>query len=122
MAIAYMQVAFSNVETTESYMGQDTGRYSVKGTLDEENAEALSSQGVKLSEYEGAAQRKFTTQYKVRVIDAEGNPFQGEIPRGSKIKISYKAGDAHPVHGTPTYLNAIRVLEVAEDTGYDDEL
>ena len=122
MSIAYMQVAFSNLEATESYMGQDTGRYSIVGTLDDENAESLSSQGVKLKVYEGAAQRKFASKFKVRVIDAEGNPFIGEIPRGSKIKLSYKTGDAHPVHGTPTYLNAIRVLELAEDTAFDDEL
>jgi hypothetical protein len=24
-------------------------------------------------------------------------------------------GDAHPVHGVPTYLNAVRVLELADD-------
>ena len=122
MSIAYMQVAFSNLETTESYMGQDTGRYSVVGTLDDENAEMLAGQGVKLRDYEGTAQRKFASKFRVKVIDKDGNPFIGEIPRGSKIKLRYKTGDAHPVHGTPTYLNAIRVLEVAEDSNVDDEL
>jgi len=36
------------------------------------------------------------------------------LTRGSKVKILYAEGKPHPVHGTPTYLNKVRVIEVAE--------
>ena len=56
----------------------------------------------------------------VPVMDAEGNPFKGRIGRGSKVRIMYAEGQPHPVHGTSTYLNKIKVLEVAEQEGGED--
>jgi hypothetical protein len=123
MAVAEMKVAFSNLRETETYQGQDTGRFTLTGTLDDATAEMLSAQGVKIKEYENMAQRKFASKFPVKIIDANDNPFTGDIPRGSTVRISYKTGPAHPVHGTPTYLNAVRVLELAEDaSGIDAEL
>ena len=122
MAVLTGKAAFVNLTETEQYQGQDTGRYTLTVTLDDDAAQMLSSQGVKLRDYEGKAQRKFSSKYPVRVIDAEDNPFIGPITRGSTIRLSYKTGPAHPVHGTPTYLNAVRVLELADDAGIDDEL
>ena len=122
MAVLTGKAAFINLTETEQYQGQDTGRYTLTVTLDDDSAQMLSSQGVKLRDYEGKAQRKFSSKYPVRVIDAEDNPFIGPITRGSTIRLSYKTGPAHPVHGTPTYLNAVRVLELADDAGIDDEL
>lgn len=122
MAVLTGKAAFVNLTETEQYQGQDTGRYTLTVTLDDDSAQMLSSQGVKLRDYEGKAQRKFSSKYPVRVIDAEDNPFIGSITRGSTIRLSYKTGPAHPVHGTPTYLNAVRVLELADDAGIDDEL
>ena len=114
--------AFINLDEHEVFQGQSTGRYTLTVTLDDDAAQMLSSQGVKLRDYEGKAQRKFSSKYPVRVIDAEDNPFIGPITRGSTIRLSYKTGPAHPVHGTPTYLNAVRVVELADDASIDDEL
>jgi len=122
MAVLTGKAAFVNLTETEQYQGQDTGRYTLTVTLDDDAAQMLSSQGVKLRDYEGTAQRKFSSKYPVKVIDAEDNPFIGPVTRGSTIRLSYKTGPAHPVHGTPTYLNAVRVLELADDAGIDDEL
>ena len=39
------------------------------------------------------------------------------------MRLSYKTATPHPVHGTPTYLNAVRVVEAAEDSsGIDADL
>lgn len=122
MAVLTGKAAFINLTETEQYQGQDTGRYTLTVTLDEDTAQMLSSQGVKLRDYEGTAQRKFSSKYPVKIIDAEDNPFIGPVTRGSTIRLSYKTGPAHPVHGTPTYLNAVRVVELADDAGIDDEL
>ena len=122
MAVLTGKAAFVNLTETEQYQGQDTGRYTLTVTLDSDAAQMLSQQGVKLRDYEGTAQRKFSSKYPVKVIDAEDNPFIGPVTRGSTIRLSYKTGPAHPVHGTPTYLNAVRVVELADDASIDDEL
>jgi len=122
MTVITGKAAFINLTETEQYQGQDTGRYTLTVTLDDDAAQMLSQQGVKLRDYEGTAQRKFSSKYPVKIIDAEDNPFIGPVTRGSTIRLSYKTGPAHPVHGTPTYLNAVRVLELADDAGIDDEL
>lgn len=115
MSIATGTVAFYNLDEHEVYNGQSTGKYSLTLTLDDSTAEELSGFGVKLREYEGNKQRKFASKYPVSVIDKEDNPFQGPIPRGSLVKVLWKAGNPHPVHGVPPYLLKVRVLEEAED-------
>ena len=122
MAVLTGKAAFVNLTETEQYQGHDTGRYTLTVTLDNDAAQMLSEQGVKLRDYEGVSQRKFSSKYPVKVIDAEDNPFIGPVTRGSTIRLSYKTGPAHPVHGTPTYLNAVRVVELADDASIDDEL
>lgn len=111
-------VAFSNLTTPEMYQGQSTGKYSI--VLQLEDITELRNQGVKVKEYEGKPQRKFTSKFELRpeqVVDTEGNPVHGEIPRGSKVRLQYSLGkQPHPVHGVSPYLNAIRVLEVAQRT------
>ena len=109
-------VAFSNVTKHESYMGQSTNSYTVTVTLNDSEAKKLAEKGVKLKDYEGTMQRKFRSKYDIRVVDTEDGVFTGEIPRGSKVRLSVKLGDEHPVHGVGTYVSAIRVLEAAEDT------
>jgi hypothetical protein len=114
-------VAFSSVTKHDSYMGQSTGKYTITVTLPTEGAEKLSSAGVKVKEYEGTPQRKFSSGFAVKVVDAENSPFDQEIPRGSLVRIKYKLGNEHPVHGVSTYLEAVRVLEVADFDGQQDE-
>ena len=107
-------VDFSNVTQHDVYNGQSTGAYSLTITMSEEDASALSADGVKIKEYEGAKQRKFKSKYDIVRVDSDGNRFEGEIPYNSKVRLKYKSGPAHPVHGTPTYLEAVKVLELPE--------
>jgi hypothetical protein len=107
-------IAFAELEATEIYNGQDTGKYSVVLSLDDSDANGLADMGVKLREYEGVKQRKFSSKFDVPLFDSEGAEFNGRVTRGSKVRVQYKLGNAHPVHGTSTYLNKIKVLELAE--------
>jgi len=123
MAVVSGKVAFAHLDSTEIFNGQDTGKYTLTITLDDENAELLAKQGVKLKDYQDSKQRKFRTKFNVKVIDANDQPFVGNIPRGSTVRLSYKTAAPDPINGTPTYLNAVRVLEVAEDSsGIDADL
>jgi len=114
-------VNFSNLTQHDVYMGQTTGKYTMTITMSEDDAESLSSRGVKIKDYEGAKQRKFSSKFDVKVVDAEGNPFNGEVPYNSKVRLKYKVGPAHPVHGLSTYLEAVKVLEVADMSDDDGE-
>ena len=112
---------FSKLTETDVYNGQDTGKYSVTITMSEDDASALSAQDVKIKDYQGNKQRKFTSKFDVLVMDIDGNKYSGEVPYNSKVRLKYKTGNPHPVHGTPTYLEAIKVLEEAEMLeGVDD--
>ena len=107
-------VNFSNITQHDVFNGQSTGAYSMTITMSEDDASTLSSQGVKIKDYEGNKQRKFKSKYDILTVDAEGNKYNGEVPYNSRVRLKYKTGPAHPVHGTPTYLEAVKVLEEAE--------
>ena len=107
-------VNFSNVTKHDVYNGQDTGTFSMTITMSEDDAATLASQGVKIKDYEGNKQRKFKSKYAIGLYDAEGNVYTGEVPYNSRVRLKYKTGPAHPVHGTPVYLEAVKVLEEAE--------
>lgn len=113
-------VNFSNVTQHDVFNGQDTGAYSMTITLSEDDAATLAAQGVKIKDYQGAKQRKFKSKYEIKRLDAEGNKYNGEVPYNSKVRLRYKLGNPHPVHGVATYLEAVRVLEEAEITMDDD--
>lgn len=49
--------AFVNLTETDKYNGQDTGKYSLTLTMDDEEAVALENMGIKLKEYQGKAHR-----------------------------------------------------------------
>ena len=57
MALIEGTAAFSNLVETEVYNGQDTGKYSLTITVDEDSAGMLQKSGVKLRTYEGQSQR-----------------------------------------------------------------
>ena len=107
-------VNFSNVTKTDVYNGQDTGTYSMTITMSEDDAATLAAQGVKIKDYQGNKQRKFKSKYEIKVFDDEGTPYTGEVPYNSKVRLKYKLGQPHPVHGVSTYLEAVKVLEEAE--------
>ena len=110
-------VAFSNLEEHEVFDGQSTGRYSLVINMEPKEASVLEDMGVKLKEYDGKAQRKFRSKYKVEVLDLDNNPVQGEIPYGSKVRVLWVDGPKHPQHGIGTYANKVRVVEFAEHSG-----
>lgn len=116
MSVAIGTVAFESLRKTDVFNGMDTGKYNVTLTLDDDSAEQLESEGVKLKEYEGTKQRKFTSKFMVETFDADGGPFDGKVTRGSKVKVLYSLGKPHPVHGVAPYMVKLKVLELAEDT------
>jgi len=107
-------VNFINLTQHDVFNGQDTGQYSMTITMAEDDAASLSAMGVKIKDYQGNKQRKFKSKYDVKTFDAEGNVYSGEIPYNSRVRLKYKLGPAHPVHGVSTYLEAVKVLEEAE--------
>lgn len=88
-------------------------------TLSEDDAAELAANGVKIKDYQGNKQRKFKSKYEIKVFDAEGTPYTGEVPYNSTVRLKYKLGQPHPVHGVATYLEAVKVLEEAEMTTVD---
>ena len=109
-------VNFSNVTEHDVYNGQSTGAYTLTITMSEDDADVLADQGVKIKDYQGNKQRKFKSKYEIKRFDADGNAYIGEIPFNSKVRLQYKLGPAHPVHGVPAYLEKVKVLEEAEMT------
>ena len=107
-------VNFSKLTEHDVYNGQDTGAYSITITMSEDDASTLAANGVKIKDYQGNKQRKFKSKYDIKVFDADGNPYNGEVPYNSTVRLKYKTGPAHPVHGVSTYLEAVKVLEEAE--------
>ena len=110
---------FSHLTKFEEYKGKSTERYALTITLDDDVADELSANGVKIKEHDGKKQRKFTSQFEVRVVDNAGQPFEGEIPYNSSVKVAFKYGNAGE-HGVPTYLNAVQVVE-ASNSGLPPE-
>lgn len=107
-------VNFSNLTAHDVFNGQSTGAYSMTITLSEEDAAELAANGVKIKDYQGNKQRKFKSKYEIKRFDADGNPYTGEVPYNSTVRLKYKLGQPHPVHGVATYLEAVKVLEEAE--------
>lgn len=114
--VATGKVAFESLYQTDVFNGMDTGKYNIVLTLDDESKAQLENQGVKLKEYEGKFQRKFTSKYPVQVFDAAGLEFTDAVTRGSEVRVKYSLGKPHPAHGTTAYLTAVKVMELAEDT------
>jgi hypothetical protein len=112
-------VNFSNVTQYDEYEGQSTGSFNLTITMSEEDASSLAGHGVKIKDYNGNKQRKFKSKFAVKRFDADGNTYDGEIPFNSKVRIVYKRGPEHPVHGVPVYLEKVKVLEEAENLDDD---
>ena len=120
--IAEGTVAFQSLREHDSWQGQSTGKYTVTLSLPEDVAETLQNNGVKLKDYEGTAQRKFVSQYDVPIFNEDGSTFEGDVTRGSHVRIVYSFGKPHPVQGTSTYLDRVKVLQLADfEGGYTPE-
>jgi len=120
-------VAFSKLTEHDVYNGKSTGAYSLTITMEPNEAAKLEDMGVKVKEYQKDAesgvklQRKFRSQFHVPVVDLDGHPVQGEIPFGSVVRVLWTSGDMSPEHGLSTYLNKVRLVEVAENEGAEPE-
>ena len=115
-------VAFSNLSETERYNGQDTGKYSIVITMEQEEADKLTAEGITVKEYKNQPQRKFVTKFpQFSVLDADGNPVPKEIPYGSKVKILWNKSNPHPTYGVIPYFKKIKVLEYADNMTEDDD-
>ena len=113
-------IAFGSLKEHDVYNGKSTGKYMIKLALEEIEAEQLRRMDVKVTDYEGVAQRKFSTNYEVDVLDKDNEPYKGPLPRGSRVRVLWASGPPHPEHGTPTYMEKVRVLEVAEEDAPED--
>ena len=117
-------VAFSNLAETEKFNGQDTGKYSIVLTLEQEEADKLSDAGIIVKEYKNQPQRKFVTKFpNFPVMDTEGDTIDKYIPYGSKVRVLWEPVKPHPTHGVAPYFKKIKVLEMAQhdDSSIDDE-
>ena len=67
---------FVHIKNTEEYRGKDTGTFSMLMTLNETDAQTFENRGVRLKPYgeppEQIIQRKFKSNYPVKIIDSEG--------------------------------------------------
>lgn len=110
-------VAFSNLVERDTYKNKPT-KYGLTLTLSEPEAEKLRQLGVKLADYEGTAQRKMTTDYQIKPVDAEGNPLWDEftapfeLGRGTEVRV-WITLSPNDEHGMIPYLGGVRVLELA---------
>jgi len=111
---------FVNLTKHEEYQGQSTGKYSIVVGLTEDGANQLADQGVKLRDYQGSPQRKFASQYNIRLVDADKKPMQAaELTYGSTVRVMYELGKPSPQYGVSPYAVAVQVLELNELS--DDE-
>tara|TARA_R110002153_G_scaffold6512_4_gene29781 strand:+ start:1953 stop:2336 length:384 start_codon:yes stop_codon:yes gene_type:complete len=103
--------AFVNLVEHEIYEGKSTNNYSVKLTLDAEEAAKLEAHGVMLSDYKGTPQRKFKSQYNIRLVDIDKKPMSpAAVTYGSTLRVMYELGKPSPVYGVSPYAVAIQVL------------
>ena len=112
--VAKGTVAFSTLTETDTWDGKDTGQYKLTVVLDPEYVSEMEEMEVRLSEYNGNKQYKFTSKFSVDVIDSEDQPFAGEIPAGSKVNVLYTKGNNSSQWGQKLYMSKVRVTEVGE--------
>ena len=111
------------LDSTEKFQGEDTGKYTLTVSLDDKEAKALESEGVKVrtiksydedGKEDGGSYkaRKFSTKYPlsfemIKTVDGEaiGHDFGAE----SVVEVLWKKGNEHPQHGVATYLTAVKV-------------
>jgi len=114
-------VAFVNIDTPDNFMGTES--YNITMGLESEDAEFLAKEGVKLREYNGVPQRKFTRKVEFgqpRVYNAEGNEIEANtISWGDRVRILYSMGKGNSL-GRGVYLNKIKLLEKGEMEAPED--
>src|SRR5210317_1170984 len=106
MSVITGKVAFANLTEHESFNGQSTGKYSVVLSLDEDEAQKLQNEGIKIKTYKNQPQRKFATQYdNFIVVDVDDEPLaRSAIRWGDTVRVNYSVSKPHRVHGSAPYL------------------
>ena len=118
MSVIEGTVAFSDLQETEKFNGQDTGKYTIVLNLEKDEAKKLEDEGISMKVYKNTPQRKFSTKFPAfDVLNVEGEPVTKHIPYGSKVRLMYFLGKPHPTYGIPTYFKKIKVLEYADPDG-----
>ena len=113
------KVAFTSLTKHDEFNGESTGKFSLTVNLDNDSYEKAEALGLRIREREGDMQRKFTSKFDVDVVDADDNPYAGEPPRGSEVRVLANIGAISPQWGPSTYMNRVRV--VVEGTQEDVE-
>jgi hypothetical protein len=113
-------VAIQSLREHDVYQGKSTGAYTLLLTLADSEAVKITDMGVKVGEYEGTLQRKFSSKFDVMIVGMDDTIYTGPIPKGTKVRVLWKEGNKHPVHGVPTYLNRVRILEVPDTMDEED--
>lgn len=119
MSLIQGEAVFSHVSKKDIYMGQES-KYNVTLVLSDEDAKDLEDKGVKVTTYKEVKQRKFASNYIPDVVTIDSELFEGEVPRGSIVKVQFRLGDDHPVHGVTTYLEKLKVLQLGEGSTDED--
>ena len=125
--VAEGESIFQNLWETDTYMGRPTDYYNITLSLSKEAAKELESARVKVKTYQPTddsgnpsgdpiLQRKFQTRYSFPILNEDNSEFSGtDLPRGSKVRVKFTLGKENPELGVPTYLSAVKILEVAEE-------
>tara|TARA_B100001093_G_scaffold226772_1_gene217316 strand:- start:226 stop:666 length:441 start_codon:yes stop_codon:yes gene_type:complete len=105
-------VAFCHLRTPDVYKGAPKDNYEITISISDRDAEKLKAQGIKVRDYNGTAQRHFTTRNKLKIYAPDLTEWEGdEIPRGSRVKLIYgKSKLPHDDYGYSAYLNDVQIL------------
>lgn len=125
--VAEGESIFQNLWETDTYMGRPTEYFNITLSLSKETVSELESAKVKVKTYQPTddsgnpsgdpiLQRKFQTRYSFPILNEDNTEFIGtNLPRGSKVRVKFTLGKENPEHGVPTYLSAVKILELAEE-------
>ena len=103
----------THLTTHDEYQGQSTGKYSIQIQLDSKTASRLTKDGVIIKEYDGEPIRKFTSRYDIEVFTGTNEPWNKELPSGTKVRLEYIT-KKHPTAGEVPYVKRVLVLEMGE--------
>ena len=103
----------THLTTHDEYQGQSTGKYSIQIQLDSKTASRLTKDGVIIKEYDGEPIRKFTSRYDIEVFTGPNEPWNKELPSGTKVRLEYIT-KKHPTAGEVPYVKRVLVLEMGE--------
>jgi|TARA_Y100000289_G_C3904089_1_gene140885 hypothetical protein len=105
-------VAFCHLRTPDVYKGAPKDNYEITVSISDEDSEKLKAQGVKVKDYNGTAQRHFTTKEKLTIFSPDMTVWDGdEIARGSRVKLVYQLSkEPYDNYGYSAYVSDIQII------------